>query len=174
MSTINGKVCVVDGIPVDKVFSDGRQVYGRNLISGSYDSSWSFAGHGGATIQKVTMDSGEVALHVISNDYGGFWEHTDLPSGTYTISFEVKGTGALKKLGWDGMSDAGMALTSDWQRVSRTGSIDSNMWYAFVFYGTMDAYVRLLKIEQGSVATPWTPAPEDVLKGAITAPNNLV
>ena len=31
MSTINGKVCVVDGVAVDKVFSNGKQVYGRNL-----------------------------------------------------------------------------------------------------------------------------------------------
>ena len=35
MPTINGKVCVVNGTPVDKVFSDGRQVYGRNLVSGT-------------------------------------------------------------------------------------------------------------------------------------------
>ena len=30
MSTINGNVCVVNGVAVDKVFSDGKQVYGRN------------------------------------------------------------------------------------------------------------------------------------------------
>lgn len=38
MSTINGKVCVVDGVAVDKVFSNSRQVYGRNLLAG-IDSS---------------------------------------------------------------------------------------------------------------------------------------
>ena len=32
MPTINGKVCVVNGVPVDKVFSNGKQVYGRNLL----------------------------------------------------------------------------------------------------------------------------------------------
>jgi len=163
MSTINGNVCVVNGTPVDKVFSNGKQVYGRNLISGSYDSSWSYTAWNG-TVEKVTMDSGEVALHVIDNGGGGFWEHIDLPSGTYTISLEVKGTGTMNQLGWEHISDASMDLTSDWKRVSRTGSINSNNWYAFVFYGKMDAYVRLPKIEQGSVATPWTPAPEDVLK----------
>lgn len=35
MSTINGKACVVNGTPVDKVFSDGRQVYSRNLLADS-------------------------------------------------------------------------------------------------------------------------------------------
>jgi len=32
MSTINGNVCVVNGNAVDKVFSNDRQVYGRNLF----------------------------------------------------------------------------------------------------------------------------------------------
>ena len=165
MTTINGKVCVANGVAVDKVFSDGKQVYGRNLISGSYDSSWSYTGWNGGIVEKVTMDSGEVVLHVIGDARsGGFWEHIDLPSGKYTISLEVKGTGTMNQLGWEHISDAGMNLTSDWKRVSRTGSINSNNWYAFVFYGKMDAYVRLPKIEQGDVATPWTPAPEDVLK----------
>lgn len=35
MPTINGRACVVNGLPVDKVFSDGRQVYGRNLLADS-------------------------------------------------------------------------------------------------------------------------------------------
>ncbi|EKQ04197.1 phage tail fiber protein [Lacticaseibacillus casei A2-362] len=35
MPTINGRACVVNGVPVDKVFSDGRQVYGRNLLADS-------------------------------------------------------------------------------------------------------------------------------------------
>ena len=32
MPTINGRACVVNGTPVDKVFSNGRQIYGRNLL----------------------------------------------------------------------------------------------------------------------------------------------
>ena len=32
MSTINGRACVANGVPVDKVFSNGQQVYGRNLM----------------------------------------------------------------------------------------------------------------------------------------------
>ena len=35
MPTINGKVCIVNGTPVDKVFSNGRQVYGRNMLTGT-------------------------------------------------------------------------------------------------------------------------------------------
>lgn len=35
MPTINGKACVANGKAVDKVFSDGMQVYGRNLLADS-------------------------------------------------------------------------------------------------------------------------------------------
>lgn len=35
MTTINGKACVVNGVSVDKVFSDGKQVYERNLVTGT-------------------------------------------------------------------------------------------------------------------------------------------
>jgi len=35
MPIINGKACVINGTPVDKVFSNGRQVYGRNLLADS-------------------------------------------------------------------------------------------------------------------------------------------
>lgn len=38
MTTINGKACVVNGVPVDKVFSDDKQVYGRNLLTGTSDN----------------------------------------------------------------------------------------------------------------------------------------
>lgn len=165
MPTINGSACVVDGVPVDKVFSNGRQVYGRNLIRGSYDSSWHCDSNSGSTIQGVTMDSGEVALHVIGTNYmSGFYAVFDLLyNANYTVSVDVKGAGEVDELGWERLSMGGMTLTSNWQRVSRTGSFGGNQ-HAFVIYGTMDLYVRFLKVEKGTVATPWTPAPEDVLK----------
>lgn len=160
MSTINGGACVVNGTPVDKVFSNGVQVYGRNLITGSYNSTWSY-NNNYATIQKVTMDSGEEALHVVSTQiWSGFYFFLQLPSGNYTISLDVKGTGEVDKLGWEHIADAGMTPTSDWQRTSRTATLDGET-HAFILYGKMDVYVRLLKVEKGN-ATPWTPAPEDV------------
>lgn len=163
MPTINGRACVVNGTPVDKVFSNGRQVYGRNLFKGSHDSSWSFSFNGNATSRKVTMDSGEVALHIVSSDDGsGIFFPLDFPSGTYTCSLDVKGTGTVNRLGLENISEAGVTLTNDWQRVSRTG-LRHTGWQAFIIYGTVDIYVRLLKVEEGTVATPWSPAPEDVL-----------
>lgn len=169
MSTINGRACVVNGTPVDKVFSNGNQVYGRNLISGSYDFSFGgITNNTGGTIQKVTMDSGEIALHVIgTSNSSGFYKWFNFPiTGKYVVSVEVKGTGIVNRLGWENWEDpeqmASMTPTSDWQRVSRTTSFNSKR-YAFDFYGTMDVYVRFLKLEKGTIATPWSPAPEDVM-----------
>jgi len=170
MADITHGTWIKDGKAVDKVFSDGRQVYGRNLIKGSYDSSWGgITGNSGGTIQKVTMDSGEVALHVIgTSDISGFYSFFNFPtSGNYVISVDVKGTGKVGRLGWENGAEpdqlAGMNPTSDWQRVSRTISFNGKA-YAFDLYGTMDVYVRFFKLEKGTIATPWTPAPEDVLK----------
>lgn len=151
---------IITPLKIDKVFSDGKQVYGRNLIRGSYDSSWGCSTNGDPTIEKVTMDSGEVVLHVVSTKYGGIWAEFGLPSGNYNLSIEVKGTGVFK-LGWESISDNTVTLTSDWQRVSRFASLDDN-WHAFICNGEMDIYIRLLKVEKDA-ATPWTPAPEDVM-----------
>lgn len=163
MPIINGRACVVNGTPVDKIFSNGKQVYGRNLIRGSYNSSWSFSSINGATIQKVTMDSGEVALHVIgTSNSSGFYAWFTLPSGNNTTSFEIKGTGIVNQIGWEGLGTSNIVPTVDWKRVSITKSFDGKA-YPFTFYGTMDVYFRLLKAEKGSVATDWALAPEDVM-----------
>jgi len=119
----------------------------------------------GGTVQKVTMDSGEVVLHVIgTNGTSGFYAFFNLPTiGNYTISFDIKGMGSVDRLGWENISADGMTPTSNWQRVSRTASFNGE-GCAFTCYGTMDVYIRFLKVEKGTIATPWTPAPEDILK----------
>lgn len=144
-----------NGSSVVEVAGNVIEVGGRNLISGSYDSSWSFASNMGATIQKITMDSGEVALHVIgTSNSSGFYAWFTLPSGDNTTSIEVKGTGTVNVLGWEGLNYTHMTPTSNWQRVSITNSFDGKP-HPFVFYGAMDVYVRLLKAEKGNTTTPY-------------------
>jgi len=164
MPTINGEACVANGVAVDKVFSDGRQVYGRNLIKGSYNCSWIFNSYANTTINKITMDSGEVALHVIgTSNSSGFYAWFTLPSGSNTTSIEVKGTGTVKVIGWEGLNYINnITPTSNWQRVSITNSFDGKA-KPFILYGIIDIYVRLLKAEKGTISTPWTLAPEDVM-----------
>jgi len=54
MSTINGRACVVNGTPVDKVFSNGKQVYGRNLLTGTCNDIKSATGNGQTTMQGAS------------------------------------------------------------------------------------------------------------------------
>lgn len=69
MSIINGRACVVNGTPVDKVFSNGRQVYGRNSVLNSDDMSkfdtWQQDGN-----SKLSDDKKEIT--VTSSHGGGY------------------------------------------------------------------------------------------------------
>ena len=56
MSTINGGVCVVNGKPVDKVYSNGIQVYGRNLAHGIASSKDWFVFQGFNNIYNYGCD----------------------------------------------------------------------------------------------------------------------
>ena len=77
------------------------------------------------------------------------------------ISFDLVGQ---QTNGFKGRVD----ITTDWQRISHTFTNRYNRRYNFGFYkmiGTCSPgdkiYIRLPKLEKGSIATDWTPAPED-------------
>ena len=77
------------------------------------------------------------------------------------ISFDLVGQ---QTNGFKGRVD----ITTDWQRISHTFTNRYNQRYNFGFYkmiGTCSPgdkiYIRLPKLEKGSIATDWSPAPED-------------
>lgn len=208
MPTINGKVCVVDGVAVDKVFSDGRQVYGRNLLTGTSNDIKSTNGQ--ATMQGASASITGVYSRTDSYEQvtapssGEFYYRFMVPNvnilygltpeETYTLSGSVSHTaGTLKfRPGYslNGSNWAGTAVTSDLGIPVSDGSVFVPFSYAFtVPAGATGIYFSLqnydytagslfrfknMKLEKGSIATPWSPAPEDVLKGDVTTPNNLV
>lgn len=173
MPTINGRACVVNGTPVDKVFSDGRQVYGRNLVSGT-SSDW----------QKVSIPSGWGTTHLSNPVY-------EIKDGeTYTLQVEVRNITSPIMLEAFNFTAAGAgngllapkAYASDDVKMIVTFTAKLPEGYAYfrpdlAFTNPLTSpgsyEYRQFKVEQGSVATPWTPAPEDVLKGYIAAPRNL-
>ncbi|MCB5814917.1 carbohydrate binding domain-containing protein [Lacticaseibacillus paracasei] len=198
MPTINGRACVVNGTPVDKVFSNGRQVYGRNLISGSeFDRRWSIPSE--ATI--VDGYDGHKAIHVdATNLTSGVFDvqqeiyNADVklikPGEWYTISFDAKGTGFIRTYiypsvvdtsagsyadgvfkNWataDGLSD--WTLTDEYVRHSWSFKAKTPLSptinegkMLFRSMPGVSTYTSLPKLEQGISATPWTPAPEDVM-----------
>lgn len=144
MSTINGKACVVNGTPVDKVFSNGRQVYGRNLFS---------------------VHDWDAKPDLVSN----FIPYMNIqlePSTAYTLTTNI----SLESEGWADVflfkddetpgtqtsgvsSGVGQTLTT-----SSTGNVKVGVRNHSVSDGT-----NWIKLEKGTIATPWTPAPEDVM-----------
>ena len=212
MPTINGKVCVVDGVAVDKVFSDSKQVYGRNLLLDSQTQirkpSW-FTKNLAWTKDRGTylgsnIYSGSSAYSNVRYNYKdlldrGIINTTD--DFTYSIYFRVVGEDPA------GMSYAAIrfysvATTKNSLALPKPTSLKEGQWARIVVpfkfidveYDPTNDYhysIRLEmtaspkvagahyefaapKLEKGSVATPYSLAPEDVLKGDITAPNNLV
>ena len=108
---------------------------------------------------------------------------------TISISFDIKGTFGISNSGICIMcatttnSNFYASVNfgkphdtniSDWKRVSRNFTIPNNIkieadgsFYLYIFFGggtgsDVNAYVRNVKVEKGSISTDWTPAPEDV------------
>lgn len=189
MSTINGKVCVVDGVAVDKVFSNGKQVYGRNLYLNSKEIKDSYNTNSGANVTVEPFNSTTNMWHIVAKQGAGIvsgvymsgYANERVPDNSaWSYSVDVKGTGKIGKIGITAGNRKPVVGTvgSGWSRISQTGFIDNKDKTIVMYFDTtnssLDVFIKLPKLEIGTTATPWTPAPEDVLKGDITAPNNLV
>lgn len=188
MPTINGKVCVVNGTPVDKVFSNGQQVYGRNLLQGTGTASGDVAG-GDGTFVKGAFNGYDavkttVAWHERFINLQSALGRTNAKAGDwYTISIYVKADKQIntsyltvyRAIGTDWSTPLNIILmqnkpiTTQWQQYSWSFQIDDNSLQqqnTRVEYNsdTGDNWIYWAgwKLEEGSVATPWTPAPEDV------------
>lgn len=158
MSTINGKVCVADGVAVDKVFSNDKQVYGRNLIVRTGEIANQMVGPDGSIIPYYTSTS-TLTRAIISVT----------PGEQLTMSGSTDGDNILRYAFYDA---AGKTLMRNYAYLNTLTTVAAPAGAAtFRISYPKEAQAKL---ERGSVATPWTPAPEDVLKGDVTAPNNLV
>ena len=162
MSTINGKACVVNGVPVDKVFSNGKQVYGRNLVIGTSNkvvqaSSWNMQAAdikydkslGGALCASVMINNADYASVLLRGAAQIYLKTLD-KSGN--ILSTVNGNKVSYNA--DGLSQCSISIddnTASVQVVIFTNNMIQNAFYS------------CLKIEKGTTATPWTPAPEDVM-----------
>ena len=86
MPTINGRACVANGVSVDKVFSDGRQVYGRNLLADSgFESGKTPANYfwgDGKSTDRTFQVSGQMPL-------------LTMPIGNYMLLIENDSTDSL-------------------------------------------------------------------------------
>jgi hypothetical protein len=175
MATINGKALVKDGKPLDRVYSNGQLVYSRNLLNGTKDFSGTWANssvwvtdgtYKGLTVKKRT------------GQWNGIYKTFIAPKdGTYTFSAYIKSSGNKANImrygGVNSTSSQGIIQklignNFDWTRDSVTLNLKANdsVWARYEISDTgTDSILWTAghKWEQWSIATPWTPAPEDYI-----------
>jgi len=202
MPTINGKACVVNGTPVDKVFSDSRKVYGRNLLLGTSDSEGKVVVFSGDDTDSITTING--SLGDFSNMDGKLKQSVGslkLKQNTdYMLIFDYEITGYDFYTDTDGNNMIGIGLGSGDNAGKYTidsiskrlpyqqfgGAIGHLVYkiniggspyqyfamrplclnkasYGFVAGHLPTIEITNLKVEEGTIATDWTPAPEDVM-----------
>ena len=167
MPTINGRACAVNGTPVDKVFSNGRQVYGRNLLSNSET---------------------DIVVESKTTDVYPQWDNHSLYSSlqsntTYTFSVSATNTNGVEQASvriykenlngkYVNKEAAQWFFNADGKRHNFTFTTpnDAIHYDIWLYAGPMSMlqgknFVTTYhhpKLEFGNVATDWTPAPEDV------------
>lgn len=151
----------------------GIQIGGRNLLKGSHNGiGWSKTPEDGVfTIKAPSYYEITVAGPKIPLEVGK----------TYTVSFMAKATSNVLSIDvWLSANVNGVyfclpRLTEVWTKyskqvtVSATATLTSN--FRLDNNGSTDGqpatvWIKDIKVEEGNMATAWTPAPEDIASGA--------
>lgn len=160
MPIINGKACVANGKPVDKVFSNGRQVYGRNFLSGTSNVLTTVTNVTGWRTGLPTyypQETLEANQTYTVSCYLESVEH-DIAIYMYVAKHNIHGTTIAA--GSKGVAKLTVNLSPEDVKTA------NGVWISFTSSQTDNSAVSYneFKLEKGNVATPWSPAPEDVLK----------
>ena len=143
---------------------------GVNLLQGTAKCEFTLYSNGGTqTVQKYDDETNYIqhTSNTPINIMGPWWSLTPEVGQVYTMSADVCGNGYIQGgffhyEGGDVGSLGQVDLTNNWQRISNTfhvNAINGN-WVIYANNSTL-LKVKHIKIERGSVATPWTPAPSD-------------
>ena len=146
MSTINGRACVIDGKAVDKVYSNGKIVYGRNLLIGSGISQTVPAQSWGDD-QHLTLDTSSLKI----GDVVSFQVEINIAK-TANLFMALNSN----RIGPNGAETCTITWTEEL----------SKLYLPVAFkvkpMGLTDEYTwSKAKAEIGTIATPLTPAPVD-------------
>ncbi|MFT8954938.1 beta strand repeat-containing protein [Liquorilactobacillus satsumensis] len=157
---------------------DNLDYANTNLLtnSGTFKATWGYFGSIDTSSPAIFHYSGTV------DNYRDFLNQPNLAGlssiqQTYTIGFWAKGTGILTTYVYPGVGGGNnhhtWSLTSEWQYFTQnfdTHASDTDMGNkTFLFRnnkednpsGSLDVYITKPKLEQGSTATDWSPAPQD-------------
>jgi len=163
MSTINGRACVVDGMPVDKVMSNGKQVYGRNLwivskaVSGYLSGTGNVLGPdaGNLVSDFISVDGNQT--YIYSTDVVPIYSRIPQTWDAYMFFNSNKAPFGVRNAQIGPSVTVGTPQHTKWVITAPVGASFIRIGSRYLEHGTA-------KLEAGSVPTPWTPAPEDVLK----------
>lgn len=162
-------------------------VGGRNLVLNSHKLDDKFYGAGGYVgTFTVVSDSDALSKYHIETKcttagagphYPVFQKTADKIGKTYTWSFWAKCSVAKTgSVGHESGGQTNISLTTSWKKFAHTWKYTDAEYYSFTFYLNFKVgeilYIRDFKIEEGTQATTWTPAPEDVDSKVSTANTN--
>ena len=171
--TIDGFSNVVSNVQ-NKV--DNLQVGGRNLLFQTQTFNFSYGNNQADSITLEDFDSTTKMMHIVSSGgksnvgiYTRQQSNLNIKKGqTFTFSMDIKGTAIPTIMGLEqhqGATTQTGTIGSDWSRVSFTGISNNDNSAVVVYFSPnnepIDVYIKLLKLEQATIATAYTPAPED-------------
>ncbi|MBZ5998542.1 phage tail protein [Leuconostoc gasicomitatum] len=155
-------------------------VGGRNLLTNSKIFGFGIGNNSTTSNTKIDFDTTTKMIHITapaggSNNAGIYFSqstHYDTNLITkgqpWSFSMDIKGTGVYSQFGIEGSSPFNKlqgSVSTEWTRVSSTGVASNGKAIIIYFNATtvaLDVYIKLIKLEQGSFPTDYTPAPEDV------------
>ena len=159
---------------------NGIQIGGRNLVINSHTLNNTYSSAGGFAGVRTIVDDAEALCKkqiqvkcTTATSTGGpyfaiYPKATNKIGKTYTWSFWAKCSSnkTLSSVGHECGGRTSINLTTSWQKFTLTWKFIDHSNSAFTFYGNYAVndilYIRDLKIEEGTKATDWTPAPEDI------------
>ncbi|MFT9083558.1 MAG: hypothetical protein ABF477_07640 [Leuconostoc pseudomesenteroides] len=178
MATINGKALVKDGKPLDRAYSNGQLIYGRNLLLNSSNLGFWYGNNAGkTTITVESFDKTTNMWHFVApqqsfSNAGIYIANTTVKSGdSWVLSFDIKGTGIWSSIGarleGSTVNTPVGNNTASWNRLSSTGIKTKDSGSVVLYFdltnSPLDVYIKLPKLEIGTMPTDWTPAPEDYI-----------
>lgn len=152
---------------------------GVNLLTRTAKCEFLFYPNGGSqTVQKYDDETNYIQYtsNTPIDNMGPWWLWTPEVGQVYTLSADVCGNGYIqggfRYEGGDTGSLGRVDLTNDWQRISNTFCVNtiSGNWVIYANNSTL-LKVKHVKIEKGTVAHDWSPAPSDM--ATVTSVTNL-
>ncbi|MDT9683394.1 hypothetical protein RND61_15115 [Streptomyces sp. TRM76323] len=150
---------------------------GRNLLLNSKLLYTSGLGNnaGKTTITVEPFDDTTNMWHLVApqqsfDNAGIYIGNSSIKNGdSWALSFDIKGTGIWSSIGaqieGSTVNTVVEPVTTNWSRLSSTGIKTKDGGSTVVYFNLtnspLDVYIKLPKLEEGTIPTDWTPAPED-------------